>query len=715
MDGLSPPTVKIRAPVPEAAPLNMPDQDLRAAPVAHRTPPAPRVLAARTLAYIGAAALTAFGAWQMTLAVSVQRMNGLQAILLGLFVLTFAWIAFSATSAVAGLLFGPRRPPGGNDRPLPKKTALIMPVYQEDPAGTAAALQAMGEGVADLGHGEAFDIFILSDTRDADTWVKETAVFQVLRTALAGRMAVWYRRRWQNVARKAGNIRDFVENWGGRYEVMIVLDADSLMAPEILVEMARRMAAEPRLGILQSVPRLAGGSSLFARLQQFAGRIYGPIVASGVAAWQGEDGNYWGHNAAIRVAAFAAACGLPDLPGRKPFGGHILSHDFVEAALMRRAGWQVRMDPDLDGSWENGPPALLDVAVRDRRWAQGNLQHAKVIGARGLAWPNRAHFAIGIGSYLASPLWLGMILVGLAITVQAALTRPEYFLVDFQLYPAWPRFDAERMRWLFVLAMGVLLIPKVFGVLRGLVDSRLRRGCGGALAMVSSALVETALSALYAPVMMMMQTRQIWEILIGFDSGWSPQRRDAQATPWTGVIRRHSFHMVEGMAVAVAVWLLSPELLMWMSPPLLGLMLAIPLSRFSGSVSIGRMLRVCRLLLIPEETAPPAVAQARDALLPDLRRVSEGASIERMIADADARLRHFAATLPPPPPARGRPDADRLTIRSKIAEGAGADEVMTWLTPGERVALVADRTLFELMVDSHKALAEPARNLRALP
>ena len=169
------------------------------------------------------------------------------------------------------------------------------------------------------------------------------------------------------------------------------------------------------------------------------------LIARGVAAWSGNEGNYWGHNAIIRVAAFAEACGLPQLPGRKPFGGHVLSHDFVEAALMRRAGWKVRMAPDLDGSWEESPPSLVDVAVRDRRWAQGNLQHSKIIGADGLALTNRAHFFIGIMSYLSSPLWLMLLIVGFALTLQATLIRPEYFSRTFQLFPDWPRFDAERM------------------------------------------------------------------------------------------------------------------------------------------------------------------------------------------------------------------------------------------------------------------------------
>ena len=225
------------------------------------------------------------------------------------------------------------------------------------------------------------------------------------------------------------------------------------------------MQADPRLGILQTVPMLIGHDSLFARIQQFAGRVYGGLIARGVAAWSGNEGNYWGHNAIIRVAAFAEACGLPQLPGRKPFGGHVLSHDFVEAALMRRAGWKVRMAPDLDGSWEESPPSLVDVAMRDRRWAQGNLQHSKIIGADGLALTNRAHFVIGIMSYLSSPLWLMLLIVGFALTLQATLIRPEYFSRTFQLFPDWPRFDAERMTRLFIFTMAVLFMPKVLGLL----------------------------------------------------------------------------------------------------------------------------------------------------------------------------------------------------------------------------------------------------------
>ena len=339
-----------------------------------------------------------------------------------------------------------------------------MPIYNEDPGRTTAALYAMAEALAQIDAARHFEIAIISDSTNADAWISESLAVDQLRRDLRETMPVWYRRRWHNTGRKAGNVEDFVKRWGARYDYMIVLDADSIMAPQTLVALVSRMQADAQLGILQTVPMLIGHWSLFSRIQQFAGRVYGSSIGRGVAAWSGNEGNYWGHNAIIRVAAFAQACGMPQLPGRRPFGGHVLSHDFVEAALMRRAGWKVRMAPDLGGSWEESPPSLVDIAIRDRRWAQGNLQHSKIINTKGLALTNRAHFAIGIMSYLSSPLWMMLLIVGFALTLQATLIRPEYFSRSFQLFPSWPQFDAPRMTALFVYTMVVLFTPKILGL-----------------------------------------------------------------------------------------------------------------------------------------------------------------------------------------------------------------------------------------------------------
>ena len=208
-------------------------------------------------------------------------------------------------------------------------------------------------------------------------------------------MHIYYRARSENIGKKAGNIADWVERFGGAYEFFIILDADSVMSGALVVQLAALMGRNPRTALIQTVPRLVGANTLFARLQQFAVAFYGPVIAAGFAAWHQESGNYWGHNAILRTRAFAQSAGLPTLPGTPPLGGHIQSHDFVEAAFLRRAGWQVCMLPDLQGSYEGCPPTLIDVAVRDRRWAQGNFQHLRIVRASGLPWVSRLHLAMG--------------------------------------------------------------------------------------------------------------------------------------------------------------------------------------------------------------------------------------------------------------------------------------------------------------------------------
>ena len=366
--------------MPGFAPLAMPAQSFRrfsrrdrralAAPSLARPP-----ILTRVIVFGGAFALTAYGADQMYKVVEVGTITALEWAMVVLFVITFSWVTLSFSSSMVGFVWllahrGRREPPPA----LRERTALVMPIYNEAPSRVFGAMQAIFEDVERTGQAHAFDFFLLSDTTDANIWIAEERAFTAMRARLPqGR--IYYRRRRKNTSRKAGNIADFVTHWGGNYPHMVVLDADSLMTGEAIVGLAAAMEADPDAGIIQSLPLIINRNTMFARLQQFAARIAGPIIGAGLSAWMGRDGNYWGHNAIIRTRAFADHCGLPDLPGRPPFGGHILSHDFVEAALIRRAGYTVYMLPALGGSYEESPPSLIDLAARDRRWCQGNLQH----------------------------------------------------------------------------------------------------------------------------------------------------------------------------------------------------------------------------------------------------------------------------------------------------------------------------------------------------
>jgi membrane glycosyltransferase len=678
--------------MPAEAPLGMPAQDLRyKPPVRERHGWSAAVLYARFILVAVTIGVTTYGVYQMLQVVRFASMTLLQGLMIFFFAVSLGWIAFSAGSVLAGA--SKRRDPtvkskADGDTTL---TALVMPIYNEDPLRTTSALQAMAEALASIDASRSFEIVVLSDSTNADSWIRETLRVEVLRRSLAPIMPVWYRRRWQNIARKSGNVEDFVTRWGGRYDHMIVLDADSLIDAPTLQRLVQMMNADPHLGILQTAPQLIGARTFFGRLQQFAACVYGPVITRGLSAWSGDSGNYWGHNAIIRMTAFAQNCGLPKLKGRKPFGGFVLSHDFVEAALMRRGGFKVRMATDCGGSWEESPPSLIDVAIRDRRWAQGNLQHMKIIGSAGLSFTSRMHLGVGIMSYLSSPLWLIMLGIGFALAVQSHLIRPEYFNHDFQLFPSWPRFDVELMMNLFWFSMAVLFIPKTLGLIRALFSPRIRRGAGGVIGVTASFFLEAILSALYAPILMLIQCRAVFEILIGRDSGWKPQRRDGTTT-WADAWRFHRRHMALSCVTAVIVWFLSPPLLAWVSPALLGLFLAVPLSRASGSVWLGKMLSRFALLRTPEELETPPLVARRLQLLREADAVPDD-GLRYLARHREARLTHVNGNLARPPDPRGHPDPNAFTAEQKLMDARSLDEALEWLTPVERVEVAGDARL----------------------
>ncbi len=596
--------------LPDAAPLDMPVQDF-AKPVEAVAEVRRRgYWVPRTAIFAGAAVLTGAFAQELFSILSFVVITPVQFLFLILSTIAFGWIAIGSLSAALGFLplFTGERPdtiePPPPNSPLASRTALLFPVYHEDPARIAGAIEAMVRELADLGRNPCFDVFVLSDTRGDLDGAKEAAVYRALSAQLSDIASIYYRRRLQNTGRKAGNIADWVERFGASYQSFIVLDGDSVMSGGTLVSLAAAMEADDRAGLIQTVPRLVGGETLLQRLQQFACNTYGPAVAAGLAFWHRDQGNYWGHNAIIRTAAFAEAAGLPELPGRKPFGGHIMSHDFVEAVLLQRAGYGVHMMPSLQGSYEGMPPNIIDVVARDRRWAQGNLQHLAIVSQPGLTPMGRLHLGMGAASYLISGVWALSLVVGVVLALQGQQMIPSYFRDDKTLFPIWPTIDPGAALRLFMATMIVVLLPKALGLMLAWQQARRERSPFVAIRVTIGVLIETVYSMLIAPIFMVTQTVGAAEILAGRDSGWKPQKRSDGALTFDDAMWFARWHTAIGGIVGAIAWTVSPALLAWMSPVILGLVLAGPVSWLT-SLKAGPLERWA--LATNEDRMPPPV------------------------------------------------------------------------------------------------------------
>ncbi len=500
----------------------------------------------------------------------------------------------------------------GRTGPLEKRHAVVMPVYNEDSIRVCARIEAIYQSIKATGHLESFDFFILSDTRDLDLWVLEETAWTNLCRRLGGFGRIYYRRRKTNENRKAGNIGDFVRTWGGGYEAMLVLDADSLMDGAEIVKMARVMEAYPRLGILQTPPKLIRGASVFTRLQQFAMRLYGPLFIRGLNYWQLGGGSYWGHNALIRLKPFSEYCELPALPGREPFGGRILSHDFVEAALMVAEGWEVWLAWDIEGTYEEAPPTLMDHLIRDRRWCQGNLQHLWLIFARKLPFSVRMHLFMGIMAYLGSPLWFLFLLLGTWIAWERFSS--DLSQLPFESYvERWFGFNGiEQSLVLTGLIFLLLFLPKILAVIGAVFTAGIRRSFGGLLPILAGTLLETLVSMLLAPCIMAAHSVMVMSIILGRAVGWGSQNRETDGTAWGDAMRFHAFPTLLGVVWTVAAMEISHTFAAWMAPILLGLLLSAPVSVWTSRSRYGKALARHKILATPEELNPPEVIRLAD-------------------------------------------------------------------------------------------------------
>ena len=417
---------------------------------------------------------------------------------------------------------------------------------------------------------------------------------------------MFYRRRAENTGRKAGNIAEFVARSGGAYDYALILDADSLMEGETVVEMIRRMEADPGLGLLQTLPRVVRARSLFARAMQFSASLHSPIFARGLASMQGGAGPFWGHNALVRVSAFAQSCHLPVLSGPPPFGGHIMSHDYVEAALLARAGWRVRLDPDLGGSYEEGPEDMLEHAKRDRRWCQGNLQYIRLLRAPGLTPWSRFVLLQGILAYIVPLFWLALLLTA----VPAVLWHPppDYFPEGHALFPVFPSDETAEAIGLALGVVTLLLLPKLL-ILAKAIWLGAAPAFGGAARCAASVICEIALTSVAAPIMLMFQTRAVLQVLSGMDGGWpaNPRGRDSVSLPlaWRAT---WWIVLVGAASLGVVAWF-APELILWALPVTLP-MIAAPLVVTWTSRPLASRLFVTR-----DEIDPSAILLRADAVL----------------------------------------------------------------------------------------------------
>jgi membrane glycosyltransferase len=483
-------------------------------------------------------------------------------------------------------------------------TAIVFPIYNENVVRVYEGLRATYESLAKAGQLEHFDFFILSDSTDPDKWIEEERRWYDLIRELDALGKIYYRRRLVNEARKSGNVRDFLNTWGRRYRYFICCDADSVMRGETLVDLVKLMEAHPTAGMIQTVPALVNAESLFGRIQQFANRLYAPIFITGLNYWALDLGNYWGHNAIIRTEPFMQCCDLPQLPGRKPFGGQILSHDFVEAALLLRENWEVWFAYDLDGSYEEAPQALIENAQRERRWCQGNLQHTLVVFAKGLRGVSRLHLILGICGYLAGPLWLAFLLTfNWIYWYQKYTGLSDIPVQSFNPYLSGLSGRAHALL-IFVICMVVIMLPKFLALIDLGRDQSRRQAFGGLSRAAAGVVGETIFSTLHAPLLMLWHTRFVITNVLGISVGWATQKRAADGTDWLYAAQRHWGHTLIGVLWGAFMWRLDPTLFWWFTPVLAGMALSIPLSVLTSRRSLGAHARRLRFFLTPEETKP---------------------------------------------------------------------------------------------------------------
>jgi membrane glycosyltransferase len=543
---------------------------------------------------------TLLGSWLLTIYLSASGWRWAEVLLLLCFIPLYYQLNGGFWTALIGVWLQNRpeddpldlwKTIEGDDSAISASTAIIIPVYNEDVTRVWEGLRVTYESLAKTGQLEHYDFYVLSDSDQTNKWIEEQTAWLELCRQLGAFGKIFYRKRRKPINRKSGNVSDFCRRWGKRYRYMIVFDADSLMSGALMVAMTRIMEKNPGVGILQTFPKQVASETLLGRLMQFAQALYGPAFMAGINYWQGGEANFWGHNAIIRLEPFIKECALPPLPKTVPFGGHILSHDFVEAALMRKAGYAVRLLNTIRGSYEEGPPTLIDTLKRDRRWCQGNMQHFWLLFAKGWHFMSRMNFFHGVLSYVSSPLWF----VFLVLSTYLAATPVMHD--SAQVARA-----GQLLLWLTVM---LIFLPKVVIVLDEMFTGRLFKPLPQRLMTLVGSIADTVIFTLMAPVMMWFHSRFVVKIILGQGVSWVAQKRKSGGgVDWREAILTFGGITLLGVVWSMIAWWVSIDFLIWISPILISFLLAVPLAIILGSSKSGLRFG---LFLTPEELEPPTV------------------------------------------------------------------------------------------------------------
>jgi len=545
--------------------------------------------------------------WLAAVMLSAGGFDALDLAILALFALTLPWLVIGFWNGTIGfLIMRFARDPVAlavpvatrvrGDEAIVASTAILLCVRNEAPEPVIGRIEPLLNSLSASGYADRFHLYVLSDTDDPAIAEAEAEGFAGVAERFDGRLGITYRRRTANLGYKAGNIQDFCDRWGRDHAFAVILDADSVMTTEAVLRLVRIMQADPNLGILQGLVVGLPSTSAFARIFQFGMRLGMRSYTIGGAWWQGDCGPYWGHNAVLRLAPFMAHCRLPPRPEGGPLGGYLLSHDQIEAVLMRRGGYEVRVLPEEDLGWEGNPPTLIEFIRRDLRWCQGNMQYWPFLTTPGLKPVNRYQIAFALIWFLGSPAWTALLALATVAVARAAdpadIIRPNAGIA------------------LFAILLFMTFASKIATTIDVLSRPSARLAFGGTARFLASVAIETVFFLLLSPIMWFGHTFFLGGLLFGQTVGWQRQNRDDHAVSWSSATRHLWPHTLLGSAILGTLAFTMPAAIPYAAFIALGPALAIPLAVITASPSVGLMLTQVGIGRLPEETAPPRFLQA---------------------------------------------------------------------------------------------------------